>query len=126
MDYTYIFWMGGLFGGGMGALGWSLTSKFAEDVIGFVGMLFGLILIGVAGIMFTASFQECDIKSEEAREAEAVKVYDTIILKARGFPTQMVDDIKCLEHDVKVVKTIKVNKWGGSETISYSYTLGED
>lgn len=83
-------------------------------------------MIGVilSAILFIFSFVGSTIpdivKSRECRQAEVMKGFDSLIVKAPDWPEQFSTDFNCLEKPVRIVRTTYTNSWGLNENVGYT------
>lgn len=74
----------------------------------------------VAAIMLINSFESTEPVLYESQVAQSARTYDSIVVKATGWPEQYTKDINFLEFPVKMKKITYANKWGADTKVKYS------
>lgn len=84
--------------------------------------IIGVVLIMVAGIISSVA---TDSEIITAKSATSVKLVDELVVKAEGYPTQIVKDMKFLDKKLEVAETQGFNIWGINCATSYTVRIVE-
>lgn len=83
--------------------------------------VFGVIISSVLLLVsFIISTIPDVVKGKECRQAEVMKGFDSLIVKAPDWPEQFSTDFNCLEKPVRIVRTTYTNSWGLNENVGYT------
>ena len=78
------------------------------EVFFYLSVLIGLI----AFFLFLQSLTSNIPLSEEHRQAEVMRTFDALVIKAPDWPEQRSTDINFLDKPVQIVESTYVNSWG--------------
>lgn len=79
-----------------------------------------MILAFATAICGILSCESNVIKSRQIKQAEVMKTFDALVIKAPDWPEQRSTDINFLDKPVQIVESTYVNSWGFMERKDYT------
>lgn len=96
----------------------SMWLMVAYDEYPFICLV--VILAFVTMICGALSSESNVIKSRQIKQAEVMKTFDALVIKAPDWPEQRSTDINFLDKPVQIVESTYVNSWGAMARKEYT------